>query len=135
MSHYTIKSILLVDDDRDDIYFFSKALEEFETNIELATAGDGFEAFEKLQMSVPDVILLDLNMPRMNGMAFLKAIKKIKNLKGIPVIIYTNNVSVFDEAELLKLGAYAVFTKPDDFDKTVSTISELLQMSFIRMSA
>lgn len=135
MSYYTIKSILLVDDDRDDIYFFSKALEAFETNIELATAGDGFEAFEKLQLAVPDVILLDLNMPRMNGMAFLKAIKKIKNLKSIPVIIYTTHVTVFDEAELLKLGAYAVFVKPDDFDSTVETIGALLQMNFIRMTA
>lgn len=135
MSHYTIKSILLVDDDRDDIYFFSKALEEFEVDVELTTASDGFEAFEKLQASTPDVILLDLNMPRMSGMAFLKAIKKIKQLKNIPVVIYTSHVTVVDEAELLKSGAYAVFVKPDDFNETVKTIEALLQMNFIKMTA
>jgi CheY-like chemotaxis protein len=135
MGEYTIKSILLVDDDRDDIYFFSKALEEFKVDIEMQTAGEGFEAFERLQNFTPDVILLDLNMPKMNGMAFLKAIKKIKHLKTIPVIIYTTHVTVIEEEELLRLGAYAVYIKPNDFTNTVKTIGSLLEMQFIRMTA
>lgn len=135
MSCYTIKSILLVDDDRDDIYFFAKALERQDLDIVLTIAEDGIEAFEKLQVSFPDVILLDMNMPRMNGMTFLKAIKKMKHLKHIPVIIYTSQVSPSNEKELMKSGAHAVFIKPDDFRQTVKTISDLLQMNFIRMTA
>lgn len=134
MSYSTIKSIMLVDDDQDDLYFFSKALEEFDVEIDLITATDGMLAFEKLKSRVPDVILLDLNMPRMNGMAFLRSIKKIKHLKDVPVIVYTTHISVFDETEALKLGAYAVFIKPADFDKTVKTISGILGMNFIRMT-
>lgn len=125
---------MLVDDDQDDLYFFSKALEEFDVEINLITATDGMLAFEKLKSGVPDVILLDLNMPRMNGMAFLRSIKKIKHLKDVPVIIYTTNISIFDETEALKLGAYAVFIKPADFHKTVNTISSILGMNFIRMT-
>lgn len=133
--NYSIKSILLVDDDQDDKYFFSKALSEIEQEIDLATAANGTEALGKLQRFNPDIILLDLNMPVMNGISFLKHIKKDKNLKDIPVIIYTNGLSVFDETEALKLGAYQVITKPLDLKGTRDVIMGIIQMSFIRMSA
>jgi len=134
MNYSAIKSILLVDDDRDDIYFFSKALEVCETELTLLTAGNGLEAFERLKEHLPDVILLDLNMPKMNGITFLQAIKKMKHLRDIPVIIYTSQMNIFDEAHLLELGAYAVFKKPEELDKTVKTIKGLLRMNFIRMA-
>jgi CheY-like chemotaxis protein len=132
---YSIKSILLVDDDQDDKYFFSKALGETGEDVQLVTAANGAEALEKLQQFIPDVILLDLNMPVMNGVSFLKQIKKNKFLKDIPVIIYTDGLSIFDEAEALKLGAYQVITKPLDLKGTVNVIFEIIKMSFIRMSA
>jgi CheY-like chemotaxis protein len=132
---YSIKSILLVDDDQDDKYFFAKALGETGQEVELTTATNGAEALEKLQFSTPDIILLDLNMPVMNGVTFLKKIKKDKKLKDIPVMIYTNGLSVFDENEALKLGAYQVVTKPNDFKGTVETITSIIRMSFIKMSA
>ena len=134
MKDFTIKSMLIVDDDRDDIYFFSKALETFDTTIGLITAGNGFEALDRLEEQVPDIILLDLNMPKMNGITFLHTIKKMRHLKDIPVIIYTSHLSVFDVEELMELGAYAVFKKPEDFGKTVETIKGLLEMNFIRMA-
>ncbi|MDF2437350.1 MAG: phoB [Bacteroidota bacterium] len=133
--NYSIKSILLVDDDQDDKYFFAKALGEADSGVELRTAIDGQDALEKLQFVNPDVILLDLNMPGMNGVAFLKTIKKDKVLKDIPVIVYTDGLSVFDESEALKLGAYCVMLKAIDFQGTVKTINEILRMNFIRMSA
>jgi CheY-like chemotaxis protein len=132
---YSIKSILLVDDDQDDKFFFAKALGQLDTDTQLSTACDGADALEKLKFSNPDVILLDLNMPVMNGVAFLKKIKSEKSLRDIPVIIYTDGVSVFDENEALKLGAYTIILKPIDFKGAVDIISGILQMSFIRMSA
>lgn len=132
---YSIKSILLVDDDQDDKFFFAKALHQVEPDTQLTTAAEGAEAFEKLNFTNPDIILLDLNMPGMNGVAFLKKIKNDKKLKEIPVIIYTDGLSVFDESEALKLGAYAVIQKPIDFKEAIKIISEILRMSFIRMSA
>jgi CheY-like chemotaxis protein len=135
MNYATIKSILLIDDDQDDKYFFAKALEELEINVELQTAEDGVDAFEKLNHKIPDLILLDLNMPRMNGMMFLKLLKQAKHLKNIPVIIYTTHVNIFEEIEAKKLGAYGVFIKPAEFSKTVQTISDILQMNFVRMTA
>src|SRR5690349_6135015 len=92
----TIKSILLVDDDQDDKYFFSTALQEVDAEVSLVTAGDGLEALEKLKSSRPDVILLDLVMPRMNGLRFLKEIKRLPSLSAIPVIIYTADLSFLE---------------------------------------
>jgi CheY-like chemotaxis protein len=135
MNNYSIKSILLVDDDQDDKYFFAKALGEAGPDVALTTAIDGANALEKLQFMNPDVILLDLNMPGMNGVTFLKTIKKDKLLRDIPIIIYTDGLSVFDENEALKLGAYCVMIKAIDFKGTVTAISEILRMNFIRMSA
>jgi DNA-binding NtrC family response regulator len=129
------KSILLVDDDQDDKHFFSKALHTVDDTVELSTACDGRDALEKLQFNIPDLILLDLNMPRMNGLMFLKEIKKQKKLKNIPVIIYTNFISLFDENEVLKYGAYGFYLKPSEYDKTIDVITEILQMNFIRMIA
>lgn len=132
---YSIKSILLVDDDQDDKFFFAKALEEVESNTSLTTAADGAEALEKLKFTDPDIILLDLNMPGMNGVAFLKKIKNEKKLREIPVIIYTDGLSIFDESEALKLGAYTIILKPIDFKEAIKIITEILKMNFIRMSA
>jgi len=133
MKYSAIKSILLVDDDRDDIYFFSNALEKLESDIILLTAGDGEDAFERLKEYTPDVILLDLNMPKMNGVTFLKTIKKIKYLKDIPVIIYASALNVFDEERMIGLGAYAAYRKPEDLEQTLETIRQLLQLNFVRM--
>jgi len=132
---YAIKSILLVDDDQDDKFFFAKALGQLDTDTQLSTACDGADALEKLKFLNPDVILLDLNMPVMNGIAFLKKVKREKMLRDIPVIIYTDGLSVFDESEALKLGAYTVLLKPVDFKGAIDVISGILKMSFIRMSA
>jgi CheY-like chemotaxis protein len=132
---YSIKQILLVDDDQDDKYFFSKALSESGKEINLVTASNGKEAIEKISFAMPDLVLLDLNMPVMNGIAFLRQIKKDKLMRDLPVIIYTDGLSIFDENEALELGAYQVIMKPSNLAGTVDVINGLTKMSFIRMSA
>lgn len=122
----TINSILLIDDDQDDKYFFSMALEEVNKNVQLYTASEGKEAFEKLKFITPDVILLDMIMPGMNGAAFLKAIKTDARLSHIPVVIYTTSLSIFDESEVLKLGAFNIFIKPINLHATIETIGQIM---------
>src|SRR5688572_10884369 len=101
----SINSILLIDDDQDDKYFFHTALQQVDENVELYTASNGVEGLDKLKFVKPDLILLDLIMPRMNGVVFLQMLKRNKDLCDIPVIIYTTDLSIFQENELLKLGA------------------------------
>jgi CheY-like chemotaxis protein len=130
-----IKSILLVDDDKDDQYFFYTALEEVDPAMHLIAAADGMEAFDKLNFSQPDLILLDLVMPRMNGITFLSKIKKNRVLHDIPVIVYTTDLSIFKEKELLNSGAEEIIIKPSDYSGTVETIRNLLDKWSLKMTA
>lgn len=123
------KSILLVDDDQDYKYFFYKALEQVAPDIKITTAVDGKDALEKLSGFAPDMIILDFNMPRMNGMLFLKEIQMRDDVKGIPIIIYSTFISMFDANELKKLGASQVLTKPVGFADTVTMVSEILNIN------
>src|SRR3954471_23757949 len=101
----SINSILLIDDDQDDKFFFHTALQEVNENVQLYTAENGVDALDKLKFVKPDLILLDLVMPRMNGVVFLKMLKRNKYLSDIPVVIYTTDLSIFQENELYSLGA------------------------------
>jgi CheY-like chemotaxis protein len=133
--HSFIKSILLIDDDQDDKFFFSSALEQVDPAMTLYTAFDGQDALDKLKFVCPDIILLDLVMPGMNGLAFLKAVKKDRLLKEIPIVIYTASVSDFERSELIKIGACQIYIKPVTYEATVQLIPEILKLGMVRNSA
>jgi CheY-like chemotaxis protein len=130
-----INNILLIDDDQDDRFFFSTALGEVDPNIRLATAAEGAEALEKLKKLKPDLILLDLVMPVMNGVGFLKEFSKRREFSGIPLVIYTSALGVYDPVELKKMGASEVWLKAEDFDGTVRKIQEILGKNVYLQSA
>ncbi|MBC8110037.1 MAG: response regulator [Verrucomicrobia bacterium] len=87
-------NLLLADDDKDDRFFFEEALEELQVSIHLTTVNDGeqltqllIQQMTKLPNQLPDVLFLDLNMPRKNGFECLAEIKRTKKLQHLPVII------------------------------------------------
>ncbi|HEX8516381.1 MAG TPA: response regulator [Bacteroidia bacterium] len=121
-----IKSILLVDDDLDDQKFFAEALKIVDNSLVLYTAKDGVDAIEQLMVKTPDVILLDLNMPRMNGVEFLQELKASNRFREIPVIIYSSFLSTCDKVEVMGLGAREFVRKPIAFGETVNTIKKIL---------
>lgn len=131
----TIKSILLVDDDQDDQFFFASALNQVTENVELFAACNGVDALDKLRFRQPDLILLDLVMPRMNGIIFLKMIKRNRNLAHIPVFIYTSDLSIFQEKELMDAGAERIIIKPMTLEKTIELIPGILDRDHILKSA
>jgi CheY-like chemotaxis protein len=92
--------ILLVEDDRDEQEIFSWILEEISTDIKLVCAADGVEAMQLLTNDTalsPDYIFLDVNMPRMNGLECLHALRQVDRLANIPVYLY----STAKEADVL----------------------------------
>lgn len=114
-----LKTILIVDDDPDDVFLFEDCLRNVSSDVELHTAEDGAAALAWLQnnlQSLPDVIFLDLNMPRMDGKQCLLEIKRQEELKGIPVFIYTTSSNPKDIEDCLNGGAKCVITKPTDVD-------------------
>ncbi|HVG40639.1 MAG TPA: response regulator, partial [Chitinophagaceae bacterium] len=112
------KTYLLVDDDADDTFLFREVLNEVEPSIELITAVDGEEALVKLgeqDRILPDLIFLDLNMPRMNGLQCLYEIKHDRALRSIPVIIYTTSSNSKDIEQCMQLGAACFITKQSNY--------------------
>ena len=114
------KIFLVIDDDPDDCYFFCEAISKIDASADCITAMDGEEALAKLRNGInrlPDLIFLDLNMPRMDGRLCLTELKKDNLLKEIPVIILSTSSSENDIDETGKMGAVYFITKPTNIDR------------------
>ncbi|WP_207514880.1 response regulator [Longitalea luteola] len=121
--------LFLVDDDIDDQEIFKSALAKVDGDLELLTAANGSEALDVLSAAntLPDYIFVDLNMPRMGGLQFLKEIKQTDSLKNIPVIIYTTSSNPHDVARTKELGAVSFVTKPARFSELCSYLQTLIK--------
>lgn len=118
--------ILIVDDDALLVRMYEKKL--VNDGYDVATASEGQEALQKLQTDIPDLMLLDIMMPIMNGLEVLKKIKSDEKTKNLPVIMLTNVGGSDEDAQRgLELGAIAYLikaeNKPSDI---VSKIKEIL---------
>src|SRR5690242_6122958 len=114
------RRVLIVDDERLILEVLS---EHFRPDFDVETAPNGADALDAVLRHRPDVVLLDINMPRMNGIQVLKDIKQIDD--SITVIIVTANEQVQLAAEALKNGAFGYVPKPFDFrylDHLLATI-------------
>jgi CheY-like chemotaxis protein len=119
------RPILLVEDDKVDVMTVKRALKEIHVTNRVDTAGNGEEALEYLRVhkdEEPCIILLDLNMPRMNGFEFLKAAKQDELLKMIPVIVLTTSKEEQDKVESFKLSVAGYMIKPVDYKQFVEVI-------------
>ena len=125
----------MADDDEDDRLLTQDALAESRVLNELHFVEDGVELLEYLERKGkfedkatsprPGLILLDLNMPRMDGREALEAIKANPNLKGIPVVILTTSKQEEDMVKGYNLGAASYITKPVTFDGLVDLMKTL----------
>ena len=125
-----IELLFLVDDDIDDQQIFAEALSEIDDSINLLTAFSGLEALDTLREStsrLPDLIFLDLNMPKMNGKQFLKEMKSNSTLANIPVVIYTTSSAKTDKDETLELGAQGFIVKPDSYGAVCQAIRSIVR--------
>ena len=123
-------SLLIVDDDADDRQLFVEAVKEIDTRIECIAAKDGQQALEMLKNSrdhLPDLIFLDLRMPRFNGRRCLLEIKNDERLRHIPVIIYTTSRELNESRELKDLGAVHFISKPNNPDEIYFLLSFALE--------
>jgi CheY-like chemotaxis protein len=117
-----VKKLLLADDDVDDVFFISELIKHHPGLSLLSTAENGAEVISYLQTviqgksALPDVILLDQNMPRMNGLQTLNYLKSSQNYAHIPVVIYSTYMSLQLIAECTASGALLVAPKPESLD-------------------
>jgi CheY-like chemotaxis protein len=114
------KTFFIVDDDIDDQELFVEAVSEVDNSIACISVSNGEEALDVLRnrkIELPDIIFLDLNMPRLSGKQCLAELKREKHLKDIPVIIYSTSSERRDIEETTRLGAAHFLTKPNKFDE------------------
>ena len=129
-NHVTI-DILLADDDNDDRYFFSVALEEMVFDSKLRLIPDGVALMELLNdesNEVPDILFLDMNMPRKSGMECLKEIRLNRRLDTLCIAIYSTMDSEEQIDKVLSAGANIYFNKPHEMDKIKEMIKQVIRI-------
>lgn len=127
-NRHTYKRLFIIDDDVEDQEIFMEAVREVDHGIECSSATNGEEALKRLQTNnvLPDLIFLDLNMPKLNGKQILREIKNVSILKNIPVIMYSTSFAPRDIEEIEKLGAVYHLLKPSRFDDLCKSLQFIL---------
>ncbi len=124
--------VLLVEDDPGDVLMTREAFEDNKVANRLSVVSDGVSALEFLRKEgehsdapTPDLILLDLNLPRMDGREVLEALKNDAALRAIPVVVLTTSEAEEDVVRSYSLHANAYVTKPVDFDRFIEVVRQI----------
>jgi len=125
--------ILLADDDEEDRLFFKEAFEIIKIKTVVKTVNDGIELMDHLTQNgnvLPDILFLDLNMPRKSGMECLVEIKNLDHLKEMAVAIYSTSASEQDIEDAFVKGANVYIKKPNDFGTLRKLLEEVISMNW-----
>jgi len=129
--------ILLVEDSPSDVRLVREALKENPIPVQITVARDGVEAVDYLHQAeeglttFPDLMLLDLNLPRKNGREVLAEVKGSPTLKRIPVLVMTSSRSDEDVAQAYSLNANCYITKPSDLKEYVDVVRAIEDFWFL----
>lgn len=126
--------ILFIEDDQIETMKMHRTIAKLETKHDIIEAKNGEEAFETLKNSakLPDIILLDLNMPRMSGIEFLTILKNDENFKYLPTIILTTSQNRADLLECYKIGISGYIVKPlkyGDYEEKIKKVLNYWQVN------
>lgn len=125
----TQRLVFLADDDPDDRELFREAMEIVQPGIICITASDGEDALRQMQaetFALPDLIFIDVNMPRISGRELLLAIKEMKKFGSIPVIMYSTASLPQEKERMLREGAAQYLLKAVSFDDLCNQLRDTL---------
>ena len=123
------KTVFLADDDEDDRDIFMDAIRDVDGSIECRFASNGEMALQTLDNDIlqkPELIFLDLNMPKINGKQLLRELKKVDGLRDIPVIMYSTFFTEKDREEVQNLGAVFCLIKKTKFSELSNSLRDIL---------
>ncbi|MCS6782597.1 MAG: response regulator [Gloeomargarita sp. SKYBB_i_bin120] len=120
-------TVLVVEDQRAQREMMAETLAK--DGLEVIAAADGREALEKLKTTRPDIIVLDVVMPNMNGYELLREVRKRPELANVPVVVCSVKGEVFDKHWAQRLGSNAYVVKPFEPQVLVGTVRSLLRAS------
>lgn len=120
--------LMIVEDDPDDLLLLRRAIEHQRPQLSLAVMRDGTEVIDCIKQAkpAPGMVLLDLNMPRMDGRELLAAIRESRQWPEVPLVVLTTSTEVGDRERVRKLGACAFYSKPNGFKELVATVGEII---------
>jgi CheY-like chemotaxis protein len=124
--------ILLVDDDPEDHIVIREAMDNLQSGHILQFLFNGIQALDMLEKlfnadDLPCLIVLDLNMPKLNGTQTLERLKKDRRFSDIPVIIYSTSINVLEKEKCMMLGAHSYITKPVSYSQSIDTAKVFLE--------
>jgi CheY-like chemotaxis protein len=123
------KSILLVEDDADDRMLFTDALNELTSDVRLKTAShcdDGIDSLIKPHEELPDLVVMDINMPGKNGLECLEDIRNHARLKKLPVVILSTDTDEDVIKDAYRRGANFYISKPNSFQGLKREIQKII---------
>lgn len=129
------KSILLLDDDDDDCFLFKDALNEVDDTAELTTTNSCDQLIDLLSepgAELPDLIVMDLNMPGVNGFECLECLKVTRTLKHIPVVIFSTGAQHETTDRVYDQGAAECIAKPNTFGALKEIVTRLLALDPVK---
>ena len=125
--------IIMADDDRNEHLLMALAAGDAKHSIQIDFVDDGCQLLEALanqpHVALPDLILLDLRMPRMDGWATLKELRKEHALRHLPIVVFTSSSRVEDEESAYHLGAFHFETKPSTFGELVQFFDRISEIA------
>lgn len=125
--------ILLAEDDEDDRSFFKEAFDKIKMKAKITLLNDGAQLMDYLlhpEGPLPQVVFLDLNMPKKNGLECLREIRSNMTLKELSVAVYSTSASQEDIEETFAQGANIYIKKPNDFGMLKKIITEVLSLNW-----
>ena len=128
MLNQKLVNILLVEDDEVDVMNVKRAFSKNNIMNPLFVAGNGIEALEMLESQIiplPKIIILDINMPKMNGIEFLKIMRENERLKNISVFVMTTSNEDSDKINAYNLNVAGYILKPLSFEKFLTSVATL----------
>jgi two-component system, chemotaxis family, response regulator Rcp1 len=120
--------IFIVEDHEPDVYLVQKALRANQVEFVMTRFEDGQQALEEIwkqgppPFEIPDLVILDLNVPKIDGMEILRAIRKDPNMAKVPIAVLTSSGALHDKVEAIASGADSFITKPVDLKSFVGTV-------------
>ena len=132
VNHRNPKVVFYCDDDEDDLLMFRDSIKEIDQSIQCITSSRSEQAIENLSKGIirPDIIFLDINMPKINGIEMLARLKKLGSLEDVPIVMYTTSTYRHELDQCFKLGADLILTKPFNPSDAVLQLRETIGTYF-----
>ena len=122
--------ILLVDDDQEEYEFITSAFESLTVNADIIQVQDCSDVTQTIKSHNPDMVFIDINMPSINGIDCLKAVRADSRFETLPIIIYSTSNNVADIQESFKHKANLYVVKPNTFKKLTASLQKVLSMDW-----